>query len=213
MCYSISRPEMMAVIGGIKYSLPQQKGDKMETLETINKRASLKTRLSPRHVEQENIEKVLHAARLAPSARNIQPWRFIVVKDKETIETLTSRAFSERNAAVREAPVIIIACANPSDDLIIGGREYYLFNVALAVENMLLAATDLGLVTHPMTGVDEDELKKVLGIPGEVRFVVATPLSYPAEGSYEEAAQERLSQRTRKDLRELVYWNAWGRSL
>ena len=185
----------------------------METLETINKRASLKTRLSPRHVEQEKIEKVLHAARLAPSARNNQPWRFIVVKDKETIGTLVSRAFSERNAVVSEAPVIIIACANPSDDLIVGGREYYLFNVALAVENMLLAATDLGLVTHPMTGVDEDELKKVLGIPGEVRFVVATPLSYPAEGSYEEAAQERLSQRTRKDLRELVYWNAWGGSL
>lgn len=185
----------------------------METLETINKRASLKTRLSPRNVEQEKIEKILHAARLAPSARNNQPWRFIVVKDKETIGTLASRAFSERNAVVREAPVIIIACANPSDDLIVGGREYYLFNVALAVENMLLAATDLGLVTHPMTGVDEDELKKVLGIPDEVRFVVATPLSYPAEGSYEEAAQERLSQRTRKDLRELVYWNAWGSSL
>lgn len=185
----------------------------METLDTINKRASLKTRLSPRHVEQEKIERILDAARLAPSARNSQSWRFIVVKDKETIETLVSKAFSERNAVVREAPVIIIACANPSDDLIIGGREYYLFNVALAVENMLLAATDLGLVTHPMTGVDEDELKKALRIPDEVRFVVATPLSYPAEGSYEEAAQERLSQRTRKDLGELVYWDAWGRSL
>ena len=185
----------------------------METLETINKRASLKTCLSPRDVEQEKIEKILDAARLAPSARNSQPWRFIVVKDKKTIETLVSRAFSERNAVVSEAPVIIIACANPGDDAIIGGREYYLFDVALAVENMLLAATDLGLVTHPMTGVDEDELKKVLGVPDEVRFVVATPLSYPADGSYEEAAQERLSQRTRKDLRELVYWNAWGRSL
>jgi len=190
-----------------------ERGYKMETLDTINKRASLKTRLSPRHVEQEKIEKILDAARLAPSARNSQSWRFIVVKDKETIETLVSKAFSERNAVVSEAPVIIIACANPSDDLTIGGREYYLFNVALAVENMLLAATDLGLVTHPMTGVDEDELKKALRIPDEVRFVVATPLSYPAEGSYEEAAQERLSQRTRKDLRELVYWNAWGRSL
>jgi len=185
----------------------------METLEAINKRASLKTRLSPREVEQEKIEKILDAARLAPSARNRQPWRFIVIKDKEAVEALVSRAFSETNAVVREAPVIIIACANPSDDLVIGGREYCMFNVALAVENMLLAATDLGLVTHPMTGVDEDEMKKILGIPDEVRFVLATPLSYPAEGSYEESAQERLSQRTRKDLRELVYWNAWGRSL
>lgn len=185
----------------------------METLDAISQRASLKTRLSPREVEQEKIEKILEAARLAPSARNGQPWRFIVVRDKEAVEALVARAFSERNAVVGESPVIIIACANPSDDAIIGGREYYLFDVALAVENMLLAATDLGLVTHPMTGVDEGEMKKVLGIPDEVRFVVATPLSYPVEGSYEEAAQERLSQRTRKDLRELVYWNAWGRSL
>ena len=155
----------------------------------------------------------MDAARLAPSAGNRQPWRFIVVKGKENVEALVSRAFNEVNFAAKEAPVIIVACANPSDDVVVGGREYYVFDVALAVENMLLAATDLGLVTHPMTGVDEDEMKKILGIPDEVRFVLATPLSYPAEGSYEESAQERLSQRTRKDLRELVYWNAWGRSL
>ncbi len=185
----------------------------METLKAISTRASLKTCLSPRDVEQEKIEEILNAARLAPSARNRQPWRFIVVKDREAIEALASRACSETNALVREAPVIIIACANPSDDIVVGGREYYLFDVALAVENMLLAATALGLVTHPMTGMNEDEVKKILSIPDEVRFVVATPLSYPSEGAYEEAAQERLSQRTRKDLRELVYWNAWGRSL
>lgn len=182
----------------------------METLEAINRRASLKTHLSARDVEQEKIAKILDAARLAPSARNRQPWRFIVVRGREAVETLVSRAFSEVNQVVREAPVIIIACANPSDDMVTGGREYYLFNVGLAVENMLLAATDLGLVTHPMTGVNEDELKGILGIPHEVRFVIATPLAYPAEGIYEEAAQQRLSQRTRKDLQDLVYSNAWG---
>jgi len=82
----------------------------------------------------------------------------------------------------------------------------------LAVENMLLAATDLGLVMHPMTAVNEDELKRVLHIPDEVRFVVATPLAYPTEGSYEEAARERLGQRTRKSLKEVVYSNVWGKS-
>lgn len=174
----------------------------METLEAINKRASLKMHLSARDVEREKIVKILDAARLAPSARNRQPWRFIVVKDKEVIETLASRAFSEANLVVREAPVIIVACADPSDAVL---------DVALAVENMVLAATDLGLVTHLMGGLDGDELKNILGIPQEVRFVIATPLAYPAEGSYEEAARERLSQRTRKDLQELVYSNAWGR--
>jgi len=174
----------------------------METLEVIKKRASLKTHVSARDVEPEKITEILDAARLAPSARNRQPWRFVVVTDKEVIQTLVSRAFGEMNLVLKEAPVIIIACADPSDAV---------FDVGLAVENMILAATDLGLVTHVMSGPDGDEIKRILGIPGEVRFVIATPLAYPAEGSYDEAARERLSQRTRKELREVAYTNAWGK--
>ena len=185
----------------------------METLEAIKKRASLKMRLSAREIEPEKITKILDAARLAPSGRNRQPWRFIVVRDKEAIKTLVERAFSEVNQVAMEAPVIIVACANPSDAIVSSGREYYLFDTALAVENMVLAATDLGLATHLMAGLDEGELKKTLGIPDEVRFVVATPLAYPAEGSYEEAARERLSQRTRQDLKDIAHSNAWGKPL
>jgi nitroreductase len=183
----------------------------METLETIGKRASLKLRISAREVEQEKITKVLDAARFAPSARNAQPWRFIVVRGKENVENVVAKAFFGFNQVVKEAPVLIIACANPGDDDVHEGREYYLFDVGLAVENILLAATDLGLVTHPMTAVNEGELRRVLHIPDEVRFVVATPLAYPTEGSYEEAARERLSQRTRKSLKEVAYSNLWGK--
>jgi nitroreductase len=185
----------------------------MQTLEVINKRASLKTRISTRDVEEDLIARVLGAARLAPSARNNQPWRFIVVKGREAVESLVSKAFSGTNQVVKEAPVIIIACAKPSDDIISEGKEYYLLAVGMAVENILLAATDLGLVTHPMTGVNEGELKRILGIPQEVRFVIATPLAYPAEGSYDEAARERLGQRARKSLKEFVYSNTWGKPL
>lgn len=184
----------------------------METFDAIKKRASLKKRLSSREVEQGKILKVLEATRVAPSGRNKQPWRLIVVNDKKTIETLTSRAFSEANAMVKEAPVIVVMCANPGDALVTHGRDYYLFDCGLAVENMLLAATDLGLATNAMTGVDEDELKKILGIPNEVRFVVATPLAYPAGDSYDKAAQEKLGERTRLSLQEMVYSNAWGKS-
>ncbi len=184
----------------------------METLEAIGKRVSLKNRISPtREVEQEKIIKILDAARLAPSAKNTQPWRFIVLRNKQLIKTLVSEAFSEGNHVMSEAPVIIIACAKPGDDIIRDGKEYYLYDVGMAVENMLLAATDLGLVTHPATGVNEDELKRILDIPDEVRFVVATPVAYPSKDSYEEAAQERLTERTRKGLQEVVYMNSWGK--
>ena len=87
------------------------------------------------------------------------------------------------------------------------------FDIGLAVENMLLAATDLGLVTHPMTNIkSEGALKKFLGIPDEFNFMVAIPLAYPSVALLEEAAQERLSKRTRKDFSEIVYWNRWRSS-
>lgn len=183
----------------------------METLTAISQRASLKTHLAPREVETEKIVKILQAARLAPSARNTQPWRFIVIQGRENIENVVDKSFMGMNQMVKEAPVLILACANPGDDDIHEGREYYLFDVGLSMENLLLAATDLGLVTHPMTAVFEDKLKELLKIPKEVRFVAATPLAYPAEGSYQKAAQEKLDQRTRKDSQEVVYLNEWGK--
>lgn len=182
----------------------------MDTLETISRRASLKNHLSSRDVEHEKIIKVLNAARLAPSARNQQPWRFIVVEGKENVENVVTKAFFDFSQTFKVAPVIIFVCASPSDDDIHEGREYYLFDVGLAMQNLLLAATELGLVTHPMTSVKEDELRAVLHIPNGVRFVAATPLSYPSEGSYDEASAEKLGQRTRKSLEEVTYSELWG---
>jgi nitroreductase len=184
----------------------------METLETISNRASLKRYLSSREVEQEKINKVLDAARLAPSARNQQPWRFIVVKGKENIENVVTKAFFEFSQGFKEAPVLVFLCANPGDDDIHEGREYYLFDAGLAFENLLLTATDLGLITHTMSSVNEDKLKEVLNIPDEVRFIAATPLSYPSTHSYDEAAKDKLNQRTRKELKEITYYNSWGNS-
>ena len=182
----------------------------METLEAINKRASLKTHLSTRDVEQDKIIKILEAARLAPSATNEQPWRFVVVKGKENVENVVTRASRMGRKAFDEAPVLILVFVNPKDYVFPDGKTFYLLDVGLAMENILLAATALGLITHPMASLDEGKLKEMLGVPDEMEFVIATPLGYPVEGSYEEAAQERLSQRTRKDLKELVYTNTWG---
>jgi nitroreductase len=182
----------------------------METLEAINMRASLKTRLSSKEIEPEKIEKLLEAAKVAPSARNNQPWRFIVIKEREIIKSLADNAFYDVNNMVHEAPIIIVVCANPDDDIKVSGKEYYLFDAGLAVENMILAATDQGLATHPMSGLDEPAMKKVLQVPDNIRIVVAMPVAYPSGNSYQEAASERLSQRTRKDFKEIVFRNKWG---
>ncbi len=181
----------------------------METLDAIRKRCSLKTHISKREIEMDKIKLILEAGQLAASARNYQPWRFIIVRERQTVEQLT-QAFSESNRLIIDAPVILVLCARAQDDVIKNGLEYFLFDVGLAVGNMVLAATDLGLVTHLMTAFDETQVKQILHIPEDVRAVVATPLAYPREASYDEASSERLSMRTRKDLKELVHYDKWS---
>ncbi len=184
----------------------------METLEVIHKRASLKLRLIPRPVEQEKIVKILKAGQVAPSARNKQPWRFIIVEDKKTIDEVVSKSFSDVNQPFKNAPVLIFACAAPSDDIIRDGKEYYLFDVGLAMENMVLAATDMGLASHLMTGFEESVIKNILGIPEETRVVACTPISYPEGDNYDAAAQEKLGERTRKSLKEICYHERWNKA-
>jgi nitroreductase len=183
----------------------------MNTMDAIRKRCSLKLHISGREIEPEKINTILEAGQLAPSARNYQPWRFIVVQDRKVVEKLV-KAFSESNQVIVSAPVILVICARAGDDVIKNGLEYYLFDVGLAVENMVLAATELGIVTHLMTAFDEAMVKQILHIPEDVRVVVATPLAYPVEATYDEAAQGRLSMRTRKDLIDLVHENHWRES-
>jgi nitroreductase len=186
----------------------------METMEAIRKRRSLKNCLSGREIEREKLEQVLEAARLAPSAMNKQPWRFVVVQGKENVERVADKAFSgigRGNLVVKEANVLILAFANHEENLMPDGAFFYPTDVGLAFENLLLAATDLGLVTHPMAALDQAELKKVLGVPEQERFIIATPLAYPAQGSDDEAAKERLASSTRKSLSEIAYINEWGK--
>ncbi|MFP3974670.1 MAG: nitroreductase family protein [Dehalococcoidia bacterium] len=186
----------------------------METLEAIHQRASLKNCLSGREIEREKLEKILDAARWAPSARNKQPWRFVVVQGKENVEKVADKAFGgfgRVNLVVREANVLIFAFANHEENLMPDGAYFYPTDVGLAFENLLLAATELGLVTHPMTAVDQAALKEVLGVPEGERFIIATPLAYPAQGSYEAASKEKQGQRSRKSLSEIAHVNEWGK--
>jgi nitroreductase len=182
----------------------------METQTSIRKRCSLKTHLSGRPIAPEVIDAVLEAAMLAPSARNFQPWRFVVVQGQAAVENLVDKAFGENTQMLREANLVIVVCAKPEDDVAADGKEYYLFDCGLAVENLLLAATDLGLATHLILRFNEIAVKEILHIPDQVRVIITTPLAYPPEATYAEAARDRLSQRTRKAFDEVVYYQQWA---
>jgi nitroreductase len=177
----------------------------MDVFEAVKTRRSIR-KFKPDPVEKEKLEKILEAGRLAPSAANRQPWHFIVVNDPAVREAL--RLAHESDWSVRStsqvlmAPVIIVACAEPeaawrrSD-----GEEYWKVDVAIAMQNMVLTATDEGLGTCWIGAFNEENIKKVLKIPPEIRIVALTPLGYPAE------SKGVVSDR--KPLTEIVHYNKW----
>ena len=170
----------------------------MGVFEIIRKRRSIRL-YEEKPVEQEKLNRVLEAGRLAPSADNCQPWRFIVAINDEVKEKL--RASYDEEWFV-SAPVIIIGCAVPKEAWVrMDGQEYWMVDVAIAMQNMILVATELGLGTCWIADFDEEAARKALKLPQSVRIVAMTPLGYPAE--------EKRPVRNRKSLSEIVHYDSW----
>ncbi|MCG7841290.1 MAG: nitroreductase family protein, partial [Methanomassiliicoccales archaeon] len=148
----------------------------METLDAIKTRKSVR-RFQDRPVEREKMNALLEAAVQAPSWTNKQCWRFIVVTEKETIEKLT-KANSNFNSWLKDAPVVIVACADPKDSGESNGMQYFMMDVSLAMHNLVLAATDMGLGTCYIGAFDEKRTREILEIPENIRVVAMTPLGY-----------------------------------
>ena len=122
---------------------------------------------------------MLETARLSPSACNLQPWRFIVIRNVEVKTRL--RAAYDADWFVN-APIIIVACAVPKEAWRrADGEEYWKVDVAIAMQSLILVATELGLGTCWIASFNEKKTKKVLGIPSNWRVLAMTPLGYPAE--------------------------------
>jgi len=170
----------------------------MEVFDAIRTRRSIRSyKNTP--VEKEKLLKVLEAARLAPSAVNFQPWTFIVVTDTVVKQKLKASYQSEWFVS---APVIIVACAHPSKAWKkFDGEEYWKVDVAIAMQNLILAAWEEGLGTCWIGAFKEDEAKRVLGVPTDVRIVAMTPLGYPAE--------EKGPVSNRKPFKEIVRYEHW----
>jgi nitroreductase len=181
----------------------------MQTLEVINSRKSIR-RYQETPVEKETIEKLLEAAIRAPSAANRQCWRFVAVTDKEIIAGLTkfNMAF---NAWLKDAPAVIVVCADPEESTDLNDLPYFMWDSALAMHNLVLAATDMGLGTCYLAAYKEDKVKELLGIPENIRVVCMTPLGYPTE---KRSVGEKLTKivtgsSKRKPLSEVAHWDKW----
>ena len=180
----------------------------MEVLEAIRTRRSIR-KYKTDSIDDNTMEMVLEAARLAPSWANTQCWRFIVVRDGDIKNKLadTLNATNPAMAAIRNAPVVIVACAEllksgcydgiPSTDK----GDWFMFDVGLAMQNLVLAAHSLGLGTVHIGRFDAKEAANIIELPEGFCVVEMTPLGYP------DYVRE---PRPRKELSEIVFYDKWG---
>lgn len=169
----------------------------MDFFEAVSGRYSCRKYLD-KPVEDETLEKIIEAARLAPSASNRQEWRFVAVTDPAKRKEFTRIALGQQFVA--EAPVILAACAATDNHVMACGQLCYAIDLAIALEDVALAATALGLATCWIGAFEEEPVKELLGIPDGVRVVELMPLGYPADHHH---------ARCRLPLDEILMREAW----
>lgn len=161
----------------------------MPVMDLVRRRRSVRKYL-PKPVPREDILKCIEAARLAPSACNSQPWKFIVVDDPELKNRLCDRIFSgiySMNKFAKEAPVLVAVVSEKQTFLSsLGGQirstQYYLVDVGIACEHFILQAAELGIGSCWIGWFDEKPLKEMLKVPREKKVDIVISLGYPEEG-------------------------------
>lgn len=152
----------------------------MDFYNVIRKRRSVR-KYKKDKVPDEVLIRILEAGRIAPSAKNIQPWKFIVVRDIESKKKVAKACKNQMWMA--DADVIICGCA--IEKIAYGNMGGYMssfpIDLAIAIDHIILAATNEGLGTCWIGAFDENEVKKVLDIPDDIRVVALTPIGFPLE--------------------------------
>jgi nitroreductase len=158
--------------------------------EVLAKRRSIR-KYKETPVPRETIVKILEAARIAPSASHRQPWHFIVVEKKETIQQLAKREWAA------DAPVMIVGLADPE-----ASPNRCLNDLGIAIEHIVLAATNLGLGTCWMGQTGREEMiKDLLNIPDKLKVIAVVPIGIP---------DETPTPKERKSLDTIVSWEQYG---
>ncbi|MAF35689.1 hypothetical protein CL622_01055 [archaeon] len=153
----------------------------MDLDQALHNRHSCK-RYTTKRVGWKKLHAILTAGRLAPSAGNLQPWRFIVITNQKTKSEIAGCCLKQY--WLTEAPVLIFVCADSANikrHFGVRGELYTIQSCSAAIENMLLKATDLGLGSCWVGAFDETSVKRVLNIPDEIRPQAVLSIGYPDE--------------------------------
>lgn len=152
-------------------SVNSKKDDTVDVFEAIKTRRSIRS-YEPTSVPDEKLRIIFEAARLAPSAGNRQPWRFVVVRNAERKKALAEAA--DNQMFIADASVIVVAIGDPN-----ASKRWYAKDVMIAVEHMALAATSLGYGTCWIGAFNEEEVKGLLEIPKEMSVIAMLPIGIP----------------------------------
>lgn len=170
----------------------------MDFSELVQKRYSVRV-YKPETVADDKLEQVLEAARLAPTAANRQPIQFVVVHTAGRQEEL--KRIYNRDWFV-QAPLVICACKVPPQGWVRrqDSKNYSEVDVTIAMDHLILAATDLGLGTCWIAAFDPVVTRQILGLPDDVEPIAFTPLGYPGD---------EAKPKKRKERAEIVHYERW----
>jgi nitroreductase len=172
----------------------------MDVFEAIQERKSIRT-YQDKPIPREKIERLLEAGRLAPSARNSEPWHFITVMNVEKRKTLSKGPYAK---FIAQAPLAIVVCGDKK-----ASSDWYAVDASLAVENIVLAAVNEGLGTCIVGSFTESNVKALLKIPSNFEVIVIISVGYPKEKIDLSSKLLRLV-RSRKVLPEIASEETFG---
>ncbi len=155
----------------------------MELLPEITKRQSIRS-FTSQPVEDAQLERILEAGRIAPSAKNRQPWRFVVITAAGLRKKIKEAAFNQEH--VGQAPVIIALCSTNIDYRMPNGQYSYPIDITFAASFMMLQAEHEGLSSCIITTFDETEVKELLTVPYSMKAVMLLLIGQPAEKTMRE---------------------------
>lgn len=186
----------------------------MDVFKALQWRRSVRN-FSPQKIEPDKVRQILEAGRLAPSSSNAQGWHFVVVGDEKLIRAIPDQAplgVDRITSFARNAALVIVGCYTKKLSHAIAEvfhHENHLIDISIAMTQMTLAATALGIGTCWIGWFSDKKLRKLLGIPIQYRVACLLALGYPAEGSTPEGIGG-IKPRPRKDLKEIVSFNKFG---
>ncbi len=175
----------------------------MDVFEAIQQRRSIR-KYEDRPVTQKSLLKILDAARLAPSAKNREPWHFIVVTEAEKKKALSRGTYAKFLVGV---PIVIVACGDSE-----ASPKWYRVDVGLALENMILAAVAEGLGTCLVGSFNNEEVKTVVKVPERFQVVAMLAVGY-ARDKVDLSRKLLQVVRRRKILSEIASMEEYGKNI